>query len=218
MEKRYARPFRGSCSGHGTFEWPHEVNGAWPRPPRYIARACSCRSSVLSGRHCRLRHRAFDTSAAPRPAPTCMARRTGSCSFSHALSLLGLGRDDPQFFLCQRPVNRALGFRHSLGFAGSSAPYGNACVERDRPFPHVPSNALNDAILNAAMLHVVKNRSPQRRLAMRRTLCGLVSALTGPFSVYAPQAGRDQETSRTCQPQDSFSAAAGINRSLVRSS
>jgi hypothetical protein len=107
---------------------------------------------------------------AQRPAPTCMARRTGSCSFSHALSLLGLRRDDPQFFLCQRPVNRALGFCHSLGFAGSSAPYGNACVERDRPFPHVPSNALNDAILNAAMLHVVKNRSPQRRLAMTNSL------------------------------------------------
>jgi hypothetical protein len=124
-------------------------------------------------------------------------------------------RDDPQFFLCQRPVNRALGFCHSLGFAGSSAPYGNACVERDRPFPHVPSNALNDAILNAAMLHVVKNRSPQRRLAMRRTLCGLVSAPTGPFSVYAPQAGRDQETSRIHLPASGFVFRGGRNKSIA---
>jgi hypothetical protein len=187
----------------------------WRRPPRYIDHACSCRSLVLSGRHCRLRHRAFDTSAAQRPAPTCMARRTGSCSFSHALSLLGLRWDDPQFFLCRHPINRALGFGHSLGLAGSSAPYGNACVERDRPFPHVPSNALNDAILNAAMLHVVKNRSPQRRLAMRRTLCGLVSAPTRPFSVYAPQAGRDQETSRIHLPASGFVFRGGRNKSIA---
>jgi hypothetical protein len=75
------------------------------------------------------------------------------------LSSLGLRLHKPQLFRSKRPVNRALGFCHSLGFDGSSAPYGNACVERDRPFPHMPSNALNDAILNAAILHVVKNRS-----------------------------------------------------------
>ncbi len=75
------------------------------------------------------------------------------------LSSLGLRRHKPRLFRSKRPVNRALGFCHSLGFDGSSAPYGNACVERDRPFPHVPSNALNDAILDAAIFHVVKNRS-----------------------------------------------------------
>jgi hypothetical protein len=64
------------------------------------------------------------------------------------LSSLGLGLHKPQLFRSKRPVDRALGFCQSLGFDGSSAPYGNACVERDRPFPHVPSNALNDAILN----------------------------------------------------------------------
>jgi hypothetical protein len=104
------------------------------------------------------------------------------------LSSLGLRLHKPQLFRSKRPVDRALGFYHSLGSDGSLAPYGNACVERDRPFPHVPSNALNDAIVNAAILHVVKTRSPQRRLAMRRTLCGVMSAPTGPFSEYAPQA------------------------------
>src|SRR6266436_3435942 len=76
-----------------------------------------------------------------------------------APSPLGLWRHNPQLFRSKRPVDRALGFCYGLGFDGSSAPYGNACVERDRPFPHMPSNALNDAILNAAILHVVKNRS-----------------------------------------------------------
>ena len=73
------------------------------------------------------------------------------------LSSLGLGLHKPQLFRSKRTVNRAFGFCHSLGFDGSSAPYGNACVERDRPFPHVPSNALNYAILDAAIFHVVKN-------------------------------------------------------------
>jgi hypothetical protein len=68
--------------------------------------------------------------------------------------LIALGADQFQLFRRPRPVDSSLGFCHGLGFGGSSAPYGNACIERDRPFPHVPSNALNDAILNAAILHV----------------------------------------------------------------
>ena len=64
----------------------------------------------------------------------------------------------PQLFRSKRPVNRALGFGYGLRFDGSSAPYGNASVERDRPFPQVPSNALNDAILDAAIFHVVKHK------------------------------------------------------------
>jgi hypothetical protein len=32
-------------------------------PPWYSGRACNCRSCSLSGRHCRLRHRAFGISA-----------------------------------------------------------------------------------------------------------------------------------------------------------
>jgi hypothetical protein len=73
------------------------------------------------------------------------------------LSIVVSGWRESQFFRRQRPVNRPLGFCHGLGFGGSSPPYGNACVERDRPFPHVPSNALNDAILDAAIFHVVKH-------------------------------------------------------------
>src|SRR5258706_9605607 len=75
------------------------------------------------------------------------------------LSSLGLRLHKPRLFRSKRPVDRALGSCHSLGFDGSSAPYGNARVERDRPFPHVPSNALYDAIFDAAIFHVVKNRS-----------------------------------------------------------
>ncbi len=44
-------------------------------------------------------------------------------------------RHESQLFRRQRPVNRPLGFCHSLGFNGSLAPCGNACVERDRPLP-----------------------------------------------------------------------------------
>jgi hypothetical protein len=73
------------------------------------------------------------------------------------LSIVVSGWRESQFCRRQRPVNRPLGFCHGLGFGGSSPPYGNACVERDRPFPHVPSNALNDAILDAAIFHVVKH-------------------------------------------------------------
>jgi len=76
-----------------------------------------------------------------------------------APSPLGLRLHKPQLFRSKRPVDRALGFCHSLGFGGSSAPYGNACVERDRPFPDVSSKALKDAILDASIFHVVKNRS-----------------------------------------------------------
>jgi hypothetical protein len=165
------------------------------------------------------------------------------------LSSLGLGLHQPQLFRSKRPVDRALGFCHSLGFDGSSAPYGNACVERDRPFPHVPPDALDDRIFDAAIFHVVKNRSgvfasgmgilprssscrqplnecrqklplciparsaglcartacdassPWRRLAMRRTLRGLMSAPTGPFSEYVPEAaGIKRLPAYTCQP------------------
>src|SRR5712671_8097114 len=56
------------------------------------------------------------------------------------------------FILSLRSICGGL-FCHSLGFDGSSAPYGNACVERDRPFPHVSSKALNDAILDASIFH-----------------------------------------------------------------
>ncbi len=63
----------------------------------------------------------------------------------------------------------------SIGLRRSSAPYGNACVERDRPFPHMPSNALNDAILNAAILHVVKNRCCPCRKPNPAGKCGRIA-------------------------------------------
>jgi hypothetical protein len=58
-------------------------------------------------------------------------------------------RHKPQFFDSQRPVNRALGFCHGLGFNRSLAPCGNACVERDRP----------DRIFDAAIFHLGKDRN-----------------------------------------------------------
>src|SRR6266404_7493675 len=102
------------------------------------------------------------------------------------LSSLGLRLHKPRLFRSKRPVNRALGFCHSLGFGGSSAPYGNACVERDRPFPHVPSNALNDAILDASIFHVVKNRSgavliPRRECQKKRPQRGGRCAEAAPI-------------------------------------
>src|SRR5258707_12365484 len=75
------------------------------------------------------------------------------------LSSPGLGLPQPPLFRSKRPVDRALGFCPSLGFDGSSAPYGNACVERDRPFPHVPPDALDARILDASIFHVFKNRA-----------------------------------------------------------
>jgi hypothetical protein len=90
--------------------------------------------------------------------PQCVSLRSGLNTRSQPrLSIVVSGWRESQFFRRQRPVNRPLGFCHGLGFGGSSPPYGNACVERDRPFPHVPSNALNDAILDAAIFHVVKH-------------------------------------------------------------
>src|SRR5712692_1921864 len=52
------------------------TTGGWQPPPWCIGRACSCRSFLLSGRHCRQRHRAFDISLARLPAPTCMVDPT----------------------------------------------------------------------------------------------------------------------------------------------
>ena len=75
----------------------------------------------------------------------------------------------PQLFTSKRPVNRALGFGYGLRFDGSSAPYGNASVERDRPFPQVPSNALN--ILDAAIFHVVKHTFDLGSLGQSFSLC-----------------------------------------------
>ena len=109
-----------------------------------------------------------------------------------AASTIGVGsrlalRHEPQLFRSKRPVNRALGFCHSLGFDGSSSPYGNACVERDRPFPHVPSNALNDAILDAAIFHVVHVRFvplwQSLSLCLRPSVC---RAQTGAFQSSDP--------------------------------
>jgi len=75
------------------------------------------------------------------------------------LSIGASGRDESQLFRCKRPINRALGFCHGLRFNRSLAPCGNVCVERDRPFPHLPSDTLNDRIFDAAIFHVVKNRN-----------------------------------------------------------
>jgi hypothetical protein len=92
--------------------------------------------------------------------PQCVSLRSGLNTRSQPrLSIVVSGWRESQFFRRQRPVNRPLGFCHGLGFGGSSPPYGNACVERDRPFPHVPSNALNDAIRDAAIFHALNTRS-----------------------------------------------------------
>ena len=82
--------------------------------------------------------------AAPRFRPTIKARARAA---------------QAAVFRSKRPVDRALSFCYGLGFDGSSAPYGKACVERDRPFPHVPPDALDDGIFDASIFHVVKNRS-----------------------------------------------------------
>jgi hypothetical protein len=68
-------------------------------------------------------------------------------------------RHKPQFFDSQRPVNRALGFCHGLGFNRSLAPCGNACVERDRPFPDLPPDTLEDRMFDAAIFHLGKDRN-----------------------------------------------------------
>jgi len=39
------------------------------------------------------------------------------------LSIAVSGRDKPQFFDSQRPINRVLGFGHGLRFSGSLARY-----------------------------------------------------------------------------------------------
>jgi hypothetical protein len=73
------------------------------------------------------------------------------------LSMGTSGRDESQLFRCKRPINRAFGFCHGLRFNRGLAPYGCACVERDRPFPHLPPDALNQSELYITISH----RSPR---------------------------------------------------------
>ena len=49
--------------------------------------------------------------------------------------------------LC-RPINGALCFRYRLGLRRGSASFRMVSVERDRPFPDMPLDTLNDAVLD----------------------------------------------------------------------
>jgi hypothetical protein len=77
-------------------------------------------------------------------------------------------RDKPQFFRSQRPVNSALGVRYSLSLRRCSATFRMVRVERDRPFPDMPPDALNDRIFDAAMFHCALDY-PNRAFSHRAT-------------------------------------------------
>jgi hypothetical protein len=131
------------------------------------------------------------------------------------LSSLGLRLHKPRLFRSKRPVDRALGSCHSLGFDGSSAPYGNARVERDRPFPHVPSNALYDAIFDAAIFHVVKNRS--RAFASGMSILPRSSSCRQNFlSMYSSSISRAlcSDGMRCIKPLAPMSAPRGHSRNM----
>jgi hypothetical protein len=71
-------------------------------------------------------------------------------------SLPGLGRHKSQLFWSKRPINGALRFRYSLSLRRGLACCLWARVQRDRPLPDVPTDALNDGVVDAAMFHGIK--------------------------------------------------------------
>jgi hypothetical protein len=88
-----------------------------------------------------------------------LTARAGYVCLRLLLSTLALLKHEPSLFRSERPVNRALGFCHSLRFNRSLSSYGNSVVQGHRPFPHLPPDALNDRIFDAAIFHFGKNRN-----------------------------------------------------------
>ena len=88
-------------------------------------------------------------------------------------------RNKPGLFRSKRPINGALCFRYSLGLRRGSASFRMVRVERDRPFPDMPPDTLNDAVLDSAIFQ-----------ADLRT-CGSRGGLGSLFLVALPAAARD---------------------------
>ena len=64
-------------------------------------------------------------------------------------------RNTPGLFRSKRPINGALCFQYRLGLRRGSASFRMVRVERDRPFPDMPPDALNDGVLNVPMFLTV---------------------------------------------------------------
>jgi hypothetical protein len=62
------------------------------------------------------------------------------------------GRDDPHLFWCERPVNRALGSSHRLGFDSRLA-RDHDTGNPSGPFPETALDALNDGIFDVPIFH-----------------------------------------------------------------
>jgi hypothetical protein len=123
-------------------------------PPAYPARA-----SNIDHRHSKRGGR--EPVGSPRPGRIFFLV-SRSCNPWVLPSLLALGRDESQLFRCKLPVNRALGCGHRGLFDWFLARYRHA-RNRRRPFPHVPTQALNDAVLDAAIIHSGLRRGGVRR-------------------------------------------------------
>jgi hypothetical protein len=75
------------------------------------------------------------------------------------MSIGAFGRHKSELFRSKRPINGALRFRYSLSLRRGLACCWWARVERDRPFPDVPPDALNKGVFDAAMFHASGNRN-----------------------------------------------------------
>jgi hypothetical protein len=62
------------------------------------------------------------------------------------------GRDDPRLLRCERPVNRALGSGHRLGFDGRLAREHHS-GNRSGPFPETALDTLNNGIFDVPIFH-----------------------------------------------------------------
>ena len=80
------------------------------------------------------------------------------------------GRHKPHLFRRERPVNSALGVRYSLSLRRGSASFRTVRVERDRPFPDMPPDALNDRIFDAAMFHCALDYPSRAFFPSRRSM------------------------------------------------
>jgi hypothetical protein len=89
--------------------------------------------------------------------------------------LVDLTANEPQLFRSQRPVDRALGFCYGLGFGRTLASEVDR-FERNRPFPELPPDTLNDRIFDISISHGAQETTPALsgpgpRLAIRRFMC-----------------------------------------------
>jgi hypothetical protein len=90
-----------------------------------------------------------------RPRAETMAPLAGPRQQSRP-SALGVWRNELQLSGCKRAVDRALGFRHGFRFDRRLACRGSAGLERNRPFPELPPQTLNDRIFDASIFHAVR--------------------------------------------------------------